>query len=552
MSRPTGFTGCQITWSATNGKVESQNGATATIKWNDTPGATGTVTATFSNCGNSNDGKTASKSELILSVKNQSWGSYGTSVNVDYCTKAQVYLSVPRMFVQGTGGIAQPPQVEVAYAWTLPSGWKEVGTGRTGFFGTSTNFIAIEPIDCSKPGNVTVYGTLVGAGPFCNSAEKSATATISLNGANPVVTVGPQPGFNGITACYTTPVTFTATLNAALGCVNSYNWTFPPSWTEISSTPNTITLQPSGTPADAGNIRATVSFACGSSIQSANYVPPYIPPVITGPNLVCDSESYAIQNADGLTVTWSSSNTNIATVNSSGVVTRVGNASGEVIITATLPCAAPPATKAVWVGLTQYLYFSASYQSQGIMLSTPYVGGGVTAQWSVNGMLHAGFDAFVQPQCIDYTNIPLEISLTVANQCESKTVCTQYMLKCPPSPVLTNMGSCEGGGGGEEPEFHEEYQYSVSPNPANRIVSIAVIPGLGSHKTSVPSASTPENIRTIQSVVLTDMNGQVKYTREFSSVTKQAELDVSGLKKGVYVLKISSGKNVEIHRVVIK
>lgn len=108
VSRPSGFTGCQITWSATNGTVESQNGATATIKWSDTPGATGTVTATFSNCGNSNDGKTASKAELILSVKNQAWGWYDNSENLDYCTNAQVYLTVPHMYVSGTGGIGQP------------------------------------------------------------------------------------------------------------------------------------------------------------------------------------------------------------------------------------------------------------------------------------------------------------------------------------------------------------------------------------------------------------------------------------------------------------
>ncbi|MFO0468681.1 MAG: hypothetical protein ACK5ZX_05185 [Bacteroidota bacterium] len=271
VSVPSGLTSCQINWSATNGTAtkDPNNQRKAKVEWNDTPGASGTVTATFVNCSNeSNNGTTASKTELILSVKNQAWGSYGTSVNVDYCTKAQVYLTVPRMFVQGTGGIAQPPQVEVAYAWTLPAGWKEVGTGRTGFFGTSTNFITIEPIDCSKPGNVTVYGTLVGAGPFCNSAEKSAAATISINGANPIATVGPQAGYTGGSACNTTPVTFYATTSVALGCISGYNWTYPPSWSLVSQSGNSITLTPSGTQADSNPIKATISFTCGSSVTS--------------------------------------------------------------------------------------------------------------------------------------------------------------------------------------------------------------------------------------------------------------------------------------------
>jgi hypothetical protein len=236
VSVPSGFGGCQIEWTVTNGDKISQTGPNVTVQWHDTPGATGTVTATFSNCGSGNEGNngvTSSLSELILSVKNQAWGSYGNSVNVDYCTKAEVYLTVPRMFVQGTGGIAQPPLTEVSYAWTLPAGWKEVGTGRTGFFGTSTNFITIEPIQCSVPGQVTVYGTLIGS-VFCTSSAPSATATISLNGANPVATVGPQAGYTGGSACNTTPVTFYATTSVALGCISSYDWQYPVSWEFVS------------------------------------------------------------------------------------------------------------------------------------------------------------------------------------------------------------------------------------------------------------------------------------------------------------------------------
>lgn len=110
VSVPSGLTSCEIVWSATNGQAtrDVNNQRKAKVEWNDTPGASGTVTATFVGCSNEDsNGTTASKTELILSVKNQSWGSFGNSVNVDYCTKGQVLITMPRMFVQGTGGIGQ-------------------------------------------------------------------------------------------------------------------------------------------------------------------------------------------------------------------------------------------------------------------------------------------------------------------------------------------------------------------------------------------------------------------------------------------------------------
>ncbi|MCE7864830.1 MAG: hypothetical protein DYG99_14930 [Bacteroidetes bacterium CHB5] len=99
VSLPTGFAGCLITWTITNGTEQSRSGNTIIIKWNDTPGAKAKLKATFSNCGSgneSNNGKVSNEfEELILSVKNQSWGSFGNSVNVDYCTKGQVLITMP-------------------------------------------------------------------------------------------------------------------------------------------------------------------------------------------------------------------------------------------------------------------------------------------------------------------------------------------------------------------------------------------------------------------------------------------------------------------------
>ena len=90
---PNGFQNCSRLWTAANGQIDgSATGTTVKVKWNDTPGAKGRITCTFTNCGNSNDNQAPFHEELILSVKNQSWGPYGSSINVDYCSKAQVNL----------------------------------------------------------------------------------------------------------------------------------------------------------------------------------------------------------------------------------------------------------------------------------------------------------------------------------------------------------------------------------------------------------------------------------------------------------------------------
>lgn len=354
VSIPNNFGECKIKWSASNGTIDGRDDLqTVKIKWSDTPGASGTVSVAFSDCGNGNpnEGAGDSKTELILSIKNQSWGSYTSSYNLDYCTTPYVDIFMPPMNVIGTGGVGQPPRVEAAYKWTLPDGWRYQATGQTGTFGTPQPNIRIEPIGCAKPGNVTVRGTLVGAGPFCGSAAESSTATITLNGANPVVTVGPQAGYTGGSACNTTPVTFYATTSVALGCISGYSWQYPQSWNFVSQTGNSITLEPSGTQADANAIKATISFDCGSTVESAAFVPPFSLPLIVGPSLICSNATISLQNAEGLAVNWVSSNTNLLTINSFGQATRVGSAWGEITISASLQCDdVAIEDKKLWVG----------------------------------------------------------------------------------------------------------------------------------------------------------------------------------------------------------
>jgi len=103
VSRPNGFAACTLSWSISGGVEQSKTGNKITINWNDVRGATGTVTVTFSGCGNSNDGITATKSELILSVKDQPFDTFPNVINLDFCNPPQ---SIPLAFGGVVRGIA--------------------------------------------------------------------------------------------------------------------------------------------------------------------------------------------------------------------------------------------------------------------------------------------------------------------------------------------------------------------------------------------------------------------------------------------------------------
>jgi hypothetical protein len=139
----------------TNGQILASSPGSVTVAFNESPGATGTVTAIYSNCSDSQyNGVAVSEGYRIWSIKGLSWGSYVNSVNVNFCTKNQVTLTVPPMYIPGSDF------VEVHYEWQLPSGWMTV-SGGTGTIITAGNSIQIEPVKCSVQGEVKVRGYII-------------------------------------------------------------------------------------------------------------------------------------------------------------------------------------------------------------------------------------------------------------------------------------------------------------------------------------------------------------------------------------------------------
>jgi hypothetical protein len=253
--------------------------------------------------------------------------------------------------VQGTGGLGEPPLQEVAYGWKLPDGWipqdgsLPYNSDEKAYY-TYVNAIDIIPTGCSlSGGNVMVWGSIKNQ---CIQAGYTQSASITLSGTQPSITFGPQAGFTGTTFCNKTPVTFTATVSPTLQCISGYTWVFPASWswknpatnqyqpgpTPVTLTTNTISLTPSGSSADAAAINVTANFACGTSILSSNYIPPYNDPKISGPDLICsNTANYTLLYSPGLSVQWFSNNpTGIAINISTGLASRQNNFNGQASI----------------------------------------------------------------------------------------------------------------------------------------------------------------------------------------------------------------------------
>jgi hypothetical protein len=141
------------------------------------------------------------------------------------------------------------------------------------------------------------------------------------------------------------------------------------------------------------------------------------------------------------------------------------------------------------------------------------------------------------------------ITATASNSCNTISQCLPFY----------NVSGGGGGGGGCS-------LYAVSPNPSSTTLRVVVPnrpPPCNSTQSSTnllssqlsPAGSETsgnENTLTIQSVSVYSLDGQPQYTKQFSDNAKSADLDISGLKKGVYILKISDGvSHHEAQRIII-
>ena len=185
------------------------------------------------------------------------------------------------------------------------------------------------------------YGTATITATTTDGSNKSATCSVTVS--TPILVTGVS--LNKTSLNFST-LNATQTLTATVSPDNATNKNLK--WT--SSNTNVATISNSGVVTAKGNGTATITATTtdGSNKSATCSVTVSTPILVTGVSLKITSLSFSAlnttqtltaivtpSNAANKTLTWTSSNTNVATVSSNGVVTSKGNGTATITAKAT-------------------------------------------------------------------------------------------------------------------------------------------------------------------------------------------------------------------------
>ncbi len=270
--------------------------------------------------------------------------------------------------------------------------------------GTAT--ITFTPAGCRPPSTVVVTVNALPAAPTGNTpACIGGTITLSdpsgsgtwVSGNTTIATIGSSSGIVSAVAPGTAPITFTLT---STGCTTTTTVTVNASPAAVSgsstvcigSTTTLTDATPSGTWTSGATGIATVGSSSGivSGVSAGNVTISYtvngcsavfpmtvnsLPSSITGTAVVCPGNTTTLSDATS-GGSWSSSNTSLATVGSTGIVTGVSG--GFPVISYTSATTGCSATRVVTVNTTAPIAGTLSVCATGLtVFLTNAVPGGV-------------------------------------------------------------------------------------------------------------------------------------------------------------------------------
>ena len=222
------------------------------------------------------------------------------------------------------------------YQWnvTYAAGYCGSGTPTWSYTNGTSSTSANPSFSFETPGTYSISLTTTNS---CGS-QTSPIQTVIIK-QPPTVVIASIPDI-----CLGATVTPTISVNS---CSNLALPTSPPaySWTATGATPSTsnATIPPIFSYSTPGTytISLSVTNECGTTNASQSFVLNPLP-LLTGPTTVCVGQSISISadTAGAVTNPWVSSNTAIATVNASGVVTGVSGGTATITFTNSNNCQA--------------------------------------------------------------------------------------------------------------------------------------------------------------------------------------------------------------------
>ncbi len=244
--------------------------------------------------------------------------------------------------------------------------WKNAGTDITG--ATTSSF------NPTTTGNYTVLVTAGGIG------STSCAINVTVNSL-PTVTITPNT-----TVCVGTNVTLTATTNA-----NKYQWL-----NSGNAINNAVTNSYSPNNGGLYSLKVTDANGCSntSSETTVTINPLPVLSAIAGSAVVCENSKIQFTNSTAGGI-WSSSNKNIATVDSSGAVRGIAAGSATISYTVTTNGCGTTITKDITVNAstkitTQPVATLAQCAGTSASITVVASGTGISYQWYKNGTLIDG------------------------------------------------------------------------------------------------------------------------------------------------------------------
>lgn len=280
---------------------------------------------------------------------------------------------------------------------------------------------------------------------------------------------------------------------------------------------------------------------------------------ISGPATLCDaSQPFSIPNLPtGATVSWSVSPISLFAVDTgtgSTFATQPTNASvkGNGTITATVSHGGCvwSITKTIYVGSPT---IGGELESGQLMAFSPTINNVCNAVTHSTDMFVYGAPSITwtkvasNPSSVYWSAGSNNLSFRFVSAGQTATFRATATNVCSSTvrEFVFKSITCSGGCS----------QFQVSPNPVSERIHISTpIEPCSSSMLAErnTTASEPgQEFTAPPSVVLMDALGQVKDSQQLSASTQETDIDVSNLKKGVYILIIQKGSYTERHRIYI-
>ncbi len=277
---------------------------------------------------------------------------------------------------------------------------------------------------------------------------------------------------------------------------------------------------------------------------------------ISGPDLLCgSSQTYSIASP-GTSVTWTSSNMNIATINpSTGLATPVQGASGTVTFTASVTICGQTFTQTKQVTVAQSGFVTGYYTmsvgaTQRPLVDALYrsvmVGRGQTV--GINFVVTSSTNVSARLWTHDNvtsTGVNFSTSITAPQQGYSSVTKTIYLDLTTPCGVVRNSYTFNVMSSG--------WSMRVLPNPANNVLSVSLDnPLLTANRSSTQPSAKTASAQTRLSLIDANSNLQLRTWLFKEAEQRNYQLNLSGIKPGTYLLRLERDGETVISKVIIQ